>query len=80
MDRAISNAHSGFLADQPSQVVFSHLLAQLLQVTDCEYGFVGDKLYGEDGKPYLKTRALTNIRYVTRIFATRVMDYIHCLI
>jgi hypothetical protein len=39
-------------------------LSQLLHVSGCEYGFIGDILIDEEtGLPYMKTRAVTNIRF-----------------
>jgi diguanylate cyclase (GGDEF)-like protein/PAS domain S-box-containing protein len=51
-------------------VVFDGLLAALLDLTDSEYGFIGEVLYRSDGAPYLKTHAITNIAWddTTRAF------------
>jgi len=40
-----------------------NLLDTLLEITDSEYGFTGEVFYDEDGSPYLKTHAITNIAW-----------------
>lgn len=37
------------------------MLDTLLNLTDSEYGFTGEVFYNDDGSPYLKTHAITNI-------------------
>jgi PAS domain S-box-containing protein len=39
------------------------LLQGLLELTQSAYGFIGEVLYDEQGQPYLKTHALTNIAW-----------------
>lgn len=39
------------------------LLDGLLEITQSEYGFIGEILYKDDGSPYLKTHAITNIAW-----------------
>jgi len=39
------------------------LLNGLLSTTESEYGFIGEVLYKDDGAPYLKTHAITNIAW-----------------
>jgi PAS domain S-box-containing protein len=41
---------------------FNDILTQLLEVTQSEYGFMGEVFY-EDANPYLKTYAITNISW-----------------
>ena len=43
--------------------VFDFLLTEFLEVTRSEYGFIGDVLVGDEGRPYLKTHAITNIAW-----------------
>lgn len=52
--------HKEFL-EMPRARFFEHLLERLLSVTNSEYGFLGEVLPDEDGQPYLKTYALTNL-------------------
>ena len=49
---------------------FEKLLVVLLDVTDSEYGFIGEVLKTEKGVPYLKTHAITDISWnaVTKEF------------
>lgn len=42
---------------------FDALLELLLKFTESEYGFVAEVLRDEDGQPYLKTHAITNIAW-----------------
>jgi PAS domain S-box-containing protein len=52
---SISHAHS--------KIIFDKVLDDLLEITSGEYGFIGEVLYGEEGQPYLKTKAITNIAW-----------------
>ena len=58
---AISRAQSGFIRHADAQDVFGDLLADLLALTDSEFGFIGEVLFKEDRAPYLKTRAITDV-------------------
>ena len=51
------------IEDVDSQVIFDNLLSQLLQLTESEYGFIGQILHTHTGAPYLKTHAITNIAW-----------------
>lgn len=59
---AITKAQEEFIYEKPSQEIFNHLLDALLELTGSEYGFIGEVLQKE-GKPYLKTHAITNIAW-----------------
>ena len=60
---AIHDAQSRFIADVQPQEIFERLLSALLELTESEYGFIGEVLYTSDGAPYLKTYAITNIAW-----------------
>ena len=60
---AISQSQSTFITSEDTRQLFDTLLADLLAITDSEYGFIGEVLHRDDGKPYLKTRAITNIAW-----------------
>lgn len=60
---AISKAQSQFIANVDSKVLFDDLLGDLLALTQSEYGFIGEVFHDPDGKPYLKSRAITNIAW-----------------
>lgn len=60
---AISQIQSSFITDISSEVLFNNILAHLLKLTKSEYGFIGEVLYADNGDPYLKTHAITNIAW-----------------
>jgi len=73
---AISKAQTQFITDADPEALFENLLETLLQLTNSEYGFIGEILYNGDGqayvdesymkvrgKPYLKTKAITNVAW-----------------
>jgi PAS domain S-box-containing protein len=74
--RAISKAQSQFITAANRLTIFEGLLENLLELTDSEYGFIGEVLFREDGAgeieegfmkirgiPYLKTHSMTNIAW-----------------
>ena len=63
--RAISDAHERFISYSNPRDLFDGMLGSLLDLTESEYGFIGEVLYTEDGSPYLKTHAITNIAWNT---------------
>lgn len=60
---AITRVQSLFITNTDPHTLFEELLSTLLSLTGSEYGFIGDILHYQDGNPYLKTRALTNIAW-----------------
>lgn len=59
---AIREVERMFIKDIPVREVFDQMLQVLLQVTNSEYGFIGEVLH--DGQQeYLKTHAITNIAW-----------------
>ena len=61
--KAIDKIQVAFIREREDRVVMDALLAELLRYTESEFGFVGDVLYKDDGKPYLKLRSLTDISW-----------------
>jgi PAS domain S-box-containing protein len=59
----INSIQQSFIANANLAQTFDRLLAALLQASDSEYGFIGEKLEDEQGQPYLKTYAITNISW-----------------
>jgi|GEM_PF-322044 len=59
----ISRAQSQFIKEADHKKVFDDLLQELLQLTDSEYGFIGEILHTAEHQPYLKTHAITNIAW-----------------
>ncbi|MFN5334005.1 MAG: response regulator, partial [Bacteroidota bacterium] len=51
-----------YLTQTNANEYFNNVLTQLLIVTESEYGFMGEVFY-ENGAPYLKTFAITNISW-----------------
>lgn len=58
---AIAKAQSAYLAEANSAAVFNQLLSTLLELTESDYGFIGEIRTSEEGQPFLKTHAITNI-------------------
>jgi len=60
---AITRAQSQFVLSRDAGTVFDGMLDALLALTDSEYGFIGETFYEDDGTPFLKTHAITNIAW-----------------
>jgi PAS domain S-box-containing protein len=60
---AISQAQSLFITDADPLILFESLLKDSLNLTQSEYGFIGEVLYTPENKPYLKTYSITNIAW-----------------
>lgn len=63
MLEAVRAAQTDYIEADDKRKAFEGLLQAFLSVTGSEYGFVGEVLYGDDGKPYLRTSAITNIAW-----------------
>ncbi|MEE4250253.1 MAG: PAS domain S-box protein, partial [Alcanivoracaceae bacterium] len=77
----IARAQSQFIHESDRRRAFDKLLADILDLTASEYGFIGEVLRTDEGAPYLKTYAITNIAWndETRTFyeanAPRGMEF-----
>ena len=61
--KALSEINREFVApNSDKRSLFKKMLAKMLHVTNSEYGFIGEILH-RDGKPYLKTYAITDISW-----------------
>jgi diguanylate cyclase (GGDEF)-like protein/PAS domain S-box-containing protein len=60
---AITRAQTQFVQSRDTRAVFDGLLDALLNLTESEYGFIGEVLHDDDNTPYLKTHAITNIAW-----------------
>ncbi|MCB9743536.1 MAG: GAF domain-containing sensor histidine kinase [Alphaproteobacteria bacterium] len=60
---AVSAAQGFFISHRDIGEIFDQLLVQLLGLTDSEYGYIGEVLRDEAGRPYLKTHAISNIAW-----------------
>ena len=63
--RAVGSLQSSYISRGKIDAAetFENLLQLLLNFTGSEYGFVGEVLRDEQGQPYLKTHAITNIAW-----------------
>ncbi|MGI0482178.1 PAS domain S-box protein [Geminocystis sp. CENA526] len=72
----MSRAESQFITAENRLTIFEQLLTDLLELTDSEYGFIGEVLFRKDGSavmeenflkikgvPYLQTHSVTNIAW-----------------
>ncbi len=59
--QAISDVQSSWISGRTSNDVFEDLLGRILDLTDSEYGYIGEVMSDGKGKPYLLARALTDI-------------------
>ena len=60
---ALSHAQAQFIQTGDPRVAFQEMLSALLKIADSEYGFIGEVLHDDQGTPYLKTHAITNIAW-----------------
>ena len=60
---AVTQLQSAFIQTRDNHTAYNHLLAELLQIMDSEYGFIGEILIDDAQQRYLKTFALTNIAW-----------------
>jgi PAS domain S-box-containing protein len=60
---AVRQAQSAFIEATDGKQPFEQLLGAFLSVTGSAYGFVGEVLYDELGKPYAKMHAISNISW-----------------
>lgn len=58
-----ARAQSTFIHEDDRRIAFNNLLTDLLALTQSKYGFIGEVLHNENGEPYLKTHAITNIAW-----------------
>lgn len=59
---SINKIQQDFIAHENPKENFEDLLEEILQITESEYGFIGEVLYDKED-PYLKTYAITNIAW-----------------
>ncbi|MFM7060867.1 MAG: GAF domain-containing protein, partial [Actinomycetes bacterium] len=58
----ITDVHALYL-DRPREEFFEFLLTLIVEITNSEYGFIGEVLLEPDGTRYLKTYAITNLAW-----------------
>lgn len=54
---------TSFVEKGDFRAVTGEMLDALLELTGCEYGLIGEVLYDDKGRPYLKTLAVTDIAW-----------------
>lgn len=59
----IQNVQTQFIFKMSQQEVFQNLLHDLLTLTNSEFGFIGEILHTDDGKMFLRDRAITDISW-----------------
>ncbi|GAA6141965.1 PAS-domain containing protein [Hydrogenophaga sp. 5NK40-0174] len=62
MLEAVRQAQSTFIASDDRGLAFNRLLDALQLLTRSSFGFIGEVLHESDGRPYLKTHALTQVK------------------
>jgi PAS domain S-box-containing protein len=60
---AINKAQQNFIVQDEKSFAFDSLLSDILEITNSEYGVIGEVLYTQEGKPYLKVHTITNISW-----------------
>ncbi len=60
---ALTLAQNRYFFDTNPRELFEDLLNLLLEITESEYGFIGEVLWDKDAQPYLRTFAITNIAW-----------------
>lgn len=59
----ISELSAKALSEKNNKKFHNQILSQLLEITNSEYGFIGEVFQDEQKNPYLKTYAITNISW-----------------
>jgi signal transduction histidine kinase len=65
--QALTEAHLEFTRGSDAHGLFDKLLQVLLELTQSEYGFIGDVLRDSDGQAYLRSHAFTNIAWTDEL-------------
>ncbi len=65
--QALTEVQTEFMRGQEPHRLFDKLLSVLLKLTASEYGFIGEVLHTPEGKPYLRTHAITNIAWTSEL-------------
>ncbi len=60
---AITQTLSKFITETNPFILFNGLLDKLLELTESEYGFIGEVFYSNSGQPYIQSYATTNIAW-----------------
>ncbi|MCO5097784.1 MAG: GAF domain-containing protein [Rhodocyclaceae bacterium] len=63
MLHAVSEAQADFISDADPHPTFNRLLTQLLDITDSQYGFIGETPRNAEGTPYLRIYAISDLSW-----------------
>ena len=63
---AISNAHQHYSQNVDPRVFLDVLMSDVIDLTDSEYGFLGEVLHKDDGKPYMKMISVPNLAWTQK--------------
>src|SRR5699024_676153 len=63
LNRAIHQVQNVFLTSDNERSAFEHMLNDFLALTGSQFGFIGEVLYDDNGSPFLKIGAITNIAW-----------------
>jgi PAS domain S-box-containing protein/putative nucleotidyltransferase with HDIG domain len=58
--RSISRAQSEYITHQDKSSLFQGILSDMLDLTDSQYGFIGEVLHDDSGVPFLRTPAVAH--------------------
>ena len=59
----IAAAQAAYINAQNQRIAFDALLKRILELTASQFGFIGEVLHDEQGMPYLRTYAISNIAW-----------------
>ncbi|MBM3391835.1 MAG: PAS domain S-box protein [Betaproteobacteria bacterium] len=63
MLHAVSEAQADFITEAEPHPTFDRLLTHLLDITDSEYGFIGEVLRDENDAPFVRIYAITDMAW-----------------
>ncbi|MFT5349399.1 MAG: diguanylate cyclase (GGDEF)-like protein/PAS domain S-box-containing protein [Gammaproteobacteria bacterium] len=63
IEYVVSELLSSYFKEQNLKASFDGMLSTVLELTESEYGFIGEVLFDKEDSPYLKTYVLTNIAW-----------------
>ncbi len=61
--QTLNSALLDYIGPESKNSPFDVMLAELLRISNSEYGFIGEVLHDPSGQPYLKSHALSNIAW-----------------
>lgn len=61
--KVIANSQSDFIEHADINTSFGYLLQNIIELTNSEFGLIGEIIYPKQGRPFLKTWAMTDISW-----------------